>query len=228
MEFLHSNELTKGPAGSSTQKYVDVEEVRDGVMILKNGTLRAVLMVSSINFDLKATEEQDAIIAQYQNFINSLDFPIQILISSRKLNLEPYLDFIKEKESQLTNELLTFQLGEYRNFIKNLTEVSNIMTKYFYLVVPFAPIENKKGGFFENLFNGSSGKKIISNRLDIFNTYKSQLWQRVEHINAGLASTGVKVVPLKTEELIELLYNSYNPTTHSNSIIKDTGKVELR
>jgi hypothetical protein len=228
MELLHSNDLSKGSSGASTQKYVDVEEIRDGIIILKNGTLRAVLMVSSINFDLKASEEQDAIIAQYQNFLNSLDFPIQILISSRKLNLSPYLDFLKQKESQLTNELLAFQLAEYRNFIKNLTETSNIMTKYFYIVVPFAPIENKKGGFFENLFNGSSGKKVLSNKMEIFNAYKSQLWQRVEHINAGLASTGVKVVPLKTEELIELLYNAYNPTMHSNSIIKDTGKVELR
>lgn len=227
MESLHANGATNTPSGASTQKYIDVEEVRDGIVILKNGSLRAVLMVSSINFDLKASEEQNAIISQYQNFLNSLDFPIQILISSRKLNLTPYLDFLKQKESQLTNELLMFQLSEYRNFMKNLIDVSSIMTKYFYIVVPFAPIENKKGGFFQNLFNGSSGKKV-SNKMEIFNTYKTQLWQRVEHISAGLSVTGVKVVPLKTEELIELLYNSYNPTTHSNTIIKNTQKIELR
>lgn len=227
MESLHTNEMAKGPSGASTQRYIDVEEVRDGIIILKNGSLRAVLMVSSINFDLKASEEQNAIIAQYQNFLNSLDFPLQIVVSSRKLNLNPYLDFLKQKESQLTSELLVFQLAEYRNFIKSLIDVSSIMTKYFYIVVPFSPIESKKGGFFENLFGGSSGKKV-SNKLEIFNTYKNQLWQRVEHISAGLSVTGVKVVPLNTEEVIELLYNSYNPTTHSNTIIKNTQKIELR
>ena len=98
MEFLHSKNLTKGTAGAgSTQKYVDVEEVRDGVIVLKDGSLRAVLLVSSINFDLKATEEQDSIISQYQNFLNSLDFPIQIIVSSRKLNINPYLDYLRKK-----------------------------------------------------------------------------------------------------------------------------------
>lgn len=228
MENLHANNLSGGSTGASTQKYVDVEEVKDGVIVLKNGTLRSILLVSSINFDLKSTEEQDTIIAQYQNFLNSLDFPIEIMISSRKLNLNPYLDFLKQKESQLSNELLSFQLSEYRNFIKSLTEVSNIMSKFFYVIVPFAPIESKKGGFFQNLIGGNNAKKLISNRRELFETYKSQLWQRVEHINAGLSGTGVKVTPLKTEELIELLYNSYNPSTHNNTIIKNIDKVELR
>src|SRR5471030_2578652 len=145
MESLHANKLTGGATGGlSTQKYVDVEEVRDGVIILKNGSLRAVLLVSSINFDLKATEEQDSIISQYQNFLNSLDFPMEIIVSSRKLNINPYLDYLKKKETQLTNELLSLQLAEYSNFIKNLADVSNIMSKFFYVVVPFAPIESVK------------------------------------------------------------------------------------
>ena len=228
MERLHSNNLSSGPSGTSTQRYVDVEEVRDGVIVLKNGTLRAVLMVSSINFDLKATEEQDAIVAQYQNFLNSLDFPIQIIVSSRKLNLTPYMDFLKQKESQISNELLSFQLAEYRNFIKNLTEVSSIMTKYFYIVVPFAPIESKKSGFLQNLFTSSNPKQMIAKHRELFDTYRNQLWQRVEHIIAGLSGTGVKLTALKTEELIELLYNSYNPSMNNNTIIKDIDKVELR
>jgi len=228
METLHSKKLSSGPSGTSTQKYVDVEEVRDGIIVLKNGTLRAVLLVSSINFDLKSTQEQDSIISQYQNFLNSLDFPIQIVVSSRKLNLSPYLDYLKERESKITNELLAFQLSEYRNFIKNLTEVSSIMSKFFYVVVPFAPIENKKGRFFQNVLAGLNSKQVIANHREIFETYKNQLWQRIEHISAGLGSTGVKITPLKTEELIEFLYNSYNPTTHSNTIVKDVEKVELR
>ncbi|HPX94694.1 MAG TPA: hypothetical protein PLF30_04030 [Candidatus Moranbacteria bacterium] len=228
MESLHSNKMTGGGGGLSTQKYVDVEEIRDGVIVLKNGSLRAVLLVSSINFDLKATEEQDAIINQYQNFLNSLDFPIQIVISSRKLNITPYLDFLKKKESELTNELLSLQLSEYRNFIKNLTDVSNIMSKFFYVVVPFYPIESAKGGFLDKFLGGKNSQSQVSRKRELFETYKNQLWQRVDHISAGLSGTGLKITMLKTEELIELLYNSYNPTTNSSSIIRGIEKVELR
>lgn len=228
MESLHSKKLTSNGGGSSTQKYVDVDEVRDGVIILKNGSLRAVALVSSVNFDLKATEEQDSIISQYQNFLNSLDFPLQIVISSRKLNINPYLEYLKKKESELTNELLLLQLSEYQNFIKNLADVSNIMSKFFYVVVPFYPIESNKGGFFDRLFGSATPRLAIAKKRELFDTYKNQLWQRLDHISAGLSGTGVKVTPLKTEELIELLYNSYNPTTHSNTIVKDIEKVEFR
>ena len=229
MESLHSNSITSGGAGgASTQKYVDVEEVRDGTIILKDGSLRAVLLVSSINFDLKATEEQDSIISQYQNFLNSVDFPIQIMISSRKLNITPYLDYLKKKETQLTNELLSLQLAEYQNFIKNLTDVSSIMSKFFYVVVPFHPVENVKTGLFDRFFGATSSQMAVARRRELFDTYKNQLWQRIDHISAGLSGTGVQVVPLKTEELIELLYNSYNPTTRNNAIIKDVDKVELK
>lgn len=229
MESLHANNLTGGATGGlSTQKYVDVEEVRDGVIILKNGSLRAVLLVSSINFDLKATEEQDSIISQYQNFLNSLDFPMEIIVSSRKLNINPYLDYLKKKETQLTNELLSMQLAEYSNFIKNLASVSNIMSKYFYVVVPFHPVENTKSGILDRLFGSTNSQMAVAKRRELFDTYKNQLWQRVDHVSAGLSGTGVKVTPLKTEELIELLYNSYNPSMHNNTIIKDIDKVELR
>jgi len=229
MEFLHSQKLTRGgDSGTSTQKYVDVEEVKDGAIVLKDGSLRAVLLVSSINFDLKATEEQDSIVSQYQNFLNSLDFPVQIMISSRKLNINPYLDYLKKKESQLSNELLIFQLNEYQNFIKRLAEVSNIMSKFFYVVVPFHPIENVKTGLFDRLLGASNAQMTVARRRELFDTYKNQLWQRVDHISAGLSGTGVKIVPLKTEELIELLYNSYNPSTRNNTIIKDIEKIELK
>lgn len=229
MESLHANNLTSGGvAGGSTQKYVDVEEVRDGVIILKNGSLRAVLLVSSINFDLKATEEQDSIISQYQNFLNSLDFPMQVVISSRKLNIDPYLDYLKKKEKILTNELLRLQLAEYSNFIKNLADVSSIMSKFFYVVIPFYPVESSSGGLLDKFFGSSGGQMAVEKRRELFDTYKNQLWQRVDHVIAGLSGTGVRVTPLKTDELIELLYNSYNPSTHNNSIIRDIDKVELK
>ncbi len=226
MELLHSDKLSGGSGSGSTQKYVDVEEVKDGIISLKNGSIRAVLMASAINFDLKSTEEQDSIIGQYQNFINSLDFPIQIVISSRRLNIEPYMDYLKKQELKLSNELLTLQLAEYRNFIKNLTAASNIMSKFFYIVVPFSPVESVKGNFFENLMGGP--KKDLEKRKIMFESYKNQLWQRVDQVIAGLSGTGVKVVPLKTDEIIELLYNSYNPAVDHNSLLKDIDQVELR
>jgi hypothetical protein len=229
MESLHANNITSGAnTGLSTQKYVDVEEVRDGVIILKNGSLRAVLLVSSINFDLMATGEQDATISQYQNFLNSLDFPMQIIVSSRKLNIQPYMEYLKKKESQLTNELLSFQLTEYSTFIKNLADVSSIMTKFFYVVIPFHPVESVKSGLFDRFFGATNSQMAVAKRRELFDTYKNQLWQRVDHVIAGLSGTGVKATPLKTEDLIELLYNSYNPSVHSNSIVKDIDKVELR
>jgi hypothetical protein len=227
MENLHSKKISSGKSGESTQKYVDVEEIRDGVVVLKSGSIRSILLVSSINFDLKSTEEQDAIIQQYQSFLNSLDFPAQVLISSRRLNVEPYLDFLGEKEKIQTNELLRLQISEYRSFIKNLTEVSNIMTKSFYIVVPFSPIESNEGGIFNKFSAIFSPKQEILKKRETFDTYKNQLWQRVDHIIAGLSGIGLKIVPLETQEIIELLYNSYNPNAFKNIIIKDVDKIEL-
>jgi len=228
MELLHSKKLSAGEGKASTQKYVDVEEIKDGIIILKNGALRAILAVSSINFDLKATEEQDAIIGQYQNFLNSLDFPIQIIINSRKLNINPYLDFLKIKESQIDNELLRLQIAEYMNFIKNLTEVSNIMSKNFYIVVPFSPVESTKGGFFQKIGSIFNPRHTVLAKREAFETYKNQLWQRVDHITAGLSGTGVRVVLLNTEEVIELLYNSYNPAIYTRASVHNTSKLELK
>lgn len=225
MELMHSSKLSGGDAGASTQKYVDIEEIKDGVVILKDGTLRAVAMVSAINFDLKSTEEQDAIIMQYQNFLNSLDFSVQILISSRRINLEPYLEYLDKQEKQISNELLGFQISEYKKFIKSLIEISNVMTKFFYVVVPFHTVENLKKGFFENLFSAGKGP---SRKEEMFDLHKNQLIQRLDQISAGLSGIGLKVEPLKTEDLIELFYNSYNPVIDHNAIIKNIDKIELK
>lgn len=228
MELLHSKKLTSGASGASTQKYVDVEEIRDGIIVLKSGSLRSIMLVSSINFDLKSTEEQDAIINQYQSFLNSLDFPTQIIISSRRLNIKPYLEFLKVKEDQQANELLRLQISEYINFIRNLTQVSNIMSKFFYISVPFSPVETKKGGFFQKMSSIFNPKQSILDRRELFETYESQLLQRADQISAGLSGIGVKVVPLNTGEVIELLYNSYNPSVFTKAIVKETDKLELK
>lgn len=227
MEILHSKQLTKQTATSPTQKYLDVAEVKSDTIVLKSGALRSILAVSAINFDLKSTEEQQAIISQYQNFLNSVDFPLQILISSRKLNMQNYLDFLTSKEKTQANELLRMQISEYKSFIDQLVSVSNIMDKNFYIIVPFSPIENKEKGFLSNISSMLNPQKNVLEKRENFETYKSQLLQRVDQIIAALSGIGLRIVPLKTEELIELLFNSYNPEVFNATSLKDSSKLEL-
>lgn len=213
---------------NSAQRFVDIEEIRDGVIVLKNGGLRAILLASSLNFDLKSSEEQDAIILQYQNFINSLDFPLQIMIHSRRFNIKPYLEMLKQKESEQANELLRLQISEYRTFIQNLTEVSNIMSKFFYIVVPFAPVEDQeKKGVFNKMTAMFNPSQVIKEKLEFFQTYKNQLAQRVDHVIYGLSGTGIQLTRLETEELIELLYNTYNPSLYTTILTKNLEGIEL-
>ncbi len=228
MESLHSRQLTKNESlGKSAQEFVDVSEIKDNVVILKNGTLRAVLAVSSINFELKSSAEQEAITGSYQNFLNSLDFPVQILVSSRRLDIAPYLDLLDEREKTQENELLRFQIADYRNFVKNLVGASNIMTKSFYLVIPFALTEGKKETFFDKIKTALNPKQAIIEKKMEFENFKSQLWQRVQHVTAGLEGTGIRMIPLETKELIELFYNAYNPTVIEPAEKIKTEELEL-
>lgn len=225
MEFLKPK--NKSVNSASTQKYVDVDEIRDGVIVMKSSALRAVVLVSSLNFDLKSTEEQDAIINQYQQFLNSLDFPVQIVISSRRFNIEPYLTLLEDEVKQQQNELLRFQITEYKAFIKNLTEVSNIMSKYFYVVIPFSPVEDEHSGLLDKLFGIFRSKQAVDEHGSLFETYKAQLFQRVNHVSNALGSAGVNATALNTEEIIELLYNSYNPSLFTAAVIKNVENIEL-
>lgn len=227
MEKLYSEKLAKKASTSPTQQYLDVAEVKEDVIVLKSGALRSVLAVSAVNFELKSTDEQEAIINQYQNFLNSVDFPIQIIISSRKLNMQNYLDFLTSKEKEQPNELLRMQIAEYRDFINQLVSVSNIMEKNFYIIVPFSPIENKEKGFFSNIKSLINPQKNILDKRENFETYKNQLYQRVDHVIAALSGIGLRIIPLKTEELIELLFNSYNPEVYNASGLKNSSKLEL-
>jgi hypothetical protein len=228
METLHSKKISKESTSSSTQKYLDVAEVKEDVIVLKNGALRSVLAVSSINFELKATDEQEAIVGQYQNFLNSVDFPLQILISSRKLNMDNYLDFLTQHEKQQSNELLRLQISEYKNFIGQLVSASNIMEKNFYIVVPFSPIENTEKTFFSNIGSLLNPRKNVLEKRENFETYKNQLFQRVDHVIASLSGIGLRIVPLKTQEIIELLFTSYNPSVYNATELIDSTKLELK
>ena len=227
MESLNTKKSVQNDTSSSTQRYVDVEEIRDGVVVLKNGSLRSILLVSSLNFDLKSAEEQDAIILQYQNFVNSLDFPLQILVSSRRFDIRPYIELLKDKENHQKNELLRLQISEYQNFIKSLAEVSNIMSKLFYIIVPFSPIEDKEKGLFHSLTTLFNPAGAVIERREFFETYKNQLWQRVDHVSFGLSQTGLKIAPLNTEEIIELLYNSYNPSLFTTRLTRNIEAIDV-
>jgi hypothetical protein len=198
----------------SAQEFVPIQEIRDGVVILKEGSMQMILMASSLNFALKSADEQEAITFQYQNFINSLDFSVQFFVQSRHLNISQYLDILREAEKNQSNELLKIQTREYVDFVKNFVEASNIVTKSFYVVVPFMPppFASAKGAA-ESIFNIFASKNKKLNRIpdEKFEEYKSQLWQRVDTVSQGLVRTGVRVVPLNTEELIELYYGLFNP-----------------
>jgi len=194
---------------ASIQNHLEIKEIKDNVVTLKNKGLRAILMATSINFALKSTEEQNAVIYQYQNFLNSLDFPLQIITSSRKFDITPYIQTLEQKQIQQENELLKIQTIEYVNFIKGLTQMSNIMTESFYIVIPYSPSLIKKESLFNQLF---IRKEKANTKEETFQEFKNNLWQRVEFISTGLRSIGIKTVPLNTEELIELFYKLYNPS----------------
>ena len=228
MENLHSNKNTRQLSSAPSQDFVDVIEVKEDVLVLKSGALRSVLAVSAINYDLKSSDEQDAIISSYQNFLNSIDFPLQVMIRSRKLNIDSYLEFITSKEKQQSNELLRLQITEYKAFIQQMVSVANIVDQEFYIIVPFSPIENKDNGFLSNLSNMLNPKKGIIEKKEAFETYRSQLLQRVDHIIAGLAGIGLRIKPLQTQELIEILYDSYNPTVLDESSLGEVKNLDIK
>ena len=196
--------------GSPSQDILQIQEIRDGTLVLKDQSLRAVLMASSINLALKSQDEQTAVILQFQSFLNSLDFPVQFFIQSRKLNIEPYLDTLKEQEKKQTTELLKIQITEYIEFIRTFVQASNIMSKTFYIVVAQNPPALAQGRLARFLpFGKKKGSQALAP--EVFEEYKKQLWQRVDQVIQGVIRTGVRAVPLNTEEIIELFYGLYNP-----------------
>lgn len=211
----------------STQQFLDIEEIKEGTVLLKDGTLRAVLMTSAINFALKSPKEQEAIIYRYQSFLNSLDFPVQIVINSRRLNIVPYLETLEEREKIQTNELLKIQTAEYKEFVRGLVEMTNIMKKTFYLVVPFAPIEAEREGFLEKLMTILGSIRITKLKREKFAKYKDQLLQRIEHVIANLEGAGIRMAPLNTQELIELFYTLYNPDLPHEKAMAEISELDV-
>ncbi len=189
----------------SSQKFIPVEDIHDGVVILKDRSMRMILMTSSVNFALKSEDEQTGIILQFQNFLNSLEFTTQIYIQSRRLDIKPYLNLLQTRLSSDISDLMRIQTEEYIEFVKNFTENSNIMAKTFFIVIPYHPGVNVNIG-------KSTVKEKDRSALERFEEGKSQLEQRAHIVRQGLARTGVRVMPLGTEETVELFYKIFNPS----------------
>ena len=202
----------------STKQLVTVSNIIDNIVLLKNGSLRSVIEVSAINFELRSEGEQIAILQNFQRFMNSIDFPLQIVINSRKLNIDEYIKLIEQSSNELTNELLKIQATEYSKFVKELSDLSNIMSKKFYIVVPFYVFETpSKSGIvqsFKSIFKPSTVmRELTPEQLE---TYKSQLLQRTELIFDGLIGMGLKAKTLEMDDLMNLFYGLYNPSSKSD------------
>jgi len=216
-------------AEGATQDFLEIKDIKEGIVILKNNDMRGVLMVSSINFALKSEEDQGVIIYNFQRFLNSLDFFCQVVIQSRKINITPYLESLKELEQKQTNELLKIQTSSYTEFVKQLVQGDEVMTKTFYIVIPYALTEGlgTKGVMQQlgvsNLF-GSKKEKTQQKEVD-FEKCKTQLWQRMEFVAIGLQRCELESVPLTTPELIELFWSIHHPDQaevgHSPEIVPE-------
>ena len=209
----------------AAQDFVPIKEIRDGIVILKDGTIRVLLLASSINLALKSDDEQVAILGQFQNFLNSLEFSTQIFIQSRKLDIRPYVKLLEARLQTELNELLKIQIHEYISFIQKITQSTNIMNKLFIVVVPYAPpksvTSSEKSSGFMGLLGGKKEKSTVPSpsAVEAFEEARSQIEQRVGIIKQGLARTGVRIVPLGTEELTELYYRLFNPGEAEKNVV---------
>lgn len=224
---MQSKKLAKAKPGPPTQKYLDIAEIKEDVVVLKDGTLRAVIMVSSINFALKSSDEQQATIQSYMQFLNGLEYPIQIVVQSRKMNVDKYITSLSEQEAKISNELLKAQIRDYRAFIGDLVELGEIMEKRFYVVVPFDPNSSSKSGFFSRLSSAISPSSVIKLNKKQFQDRKQTLMQRVNIIQGGLTGMGLKSALLDTQSLIELYYTVYNPDVYDSQKLADINQLRV-
>lgn len=214
----------------STQVYMRISEIHDDTVVLKNGGVRVILKATSLNFNLKSEQEQNALIAGYQSFLNTLDFPVQIVIKSKKMDIDQYIDKLRGLSEGQQNPLLKQQTLEYADFIQKLVEYADIMSKDFYVVIPFNPYRTEKANFLDKFlsrFRPRDSYAEIKKRHAEFETLKKDLMQRVSVVKTGLENCGVKCEQLTTQELIELFYNIYNPQVARNEKVKDVSQLNI-
>jgi len=222
-----SQKVGKNKISSSTQQNLGIAEIKDDTVVMRDGTLRAVLLVSSINFALKSEDEQNAVIDAYARFLNNIGFTLQIVIQSRELDIDNYLQYLKEKEKAQTNKLLKIQTADYMEYIKELISLGKIMNKRFYVVVPYNPLTDKHKSFFSQLGEALRPATIIKLKDKTFRNYQEMLQRRVDSVTGGLESLGVAVARLDTQSLIELYYKTYNPETAKNQELVDLDKIRV-
>lgn len=196
-----------------SQDFVSIRDIRDNVVIQKNGQMVMVLLASSINFALKSYDEQQAILQQFQSFLNTLDFSLQIHMQSRRLNIEPYLAVLSQLEDKQDNDLMRIQLREYVAFIRSFTVDVDVMNKNFFVVVPYTPGVALGKGL--GILPGKKGGVTLAD--NTFEEHRTQLEQRVALVTEGLARVGVRSIILGKDELVELFYHIYNPSDPTGS-----------
>ncbi len=204
----------------STQRAIPIKEIKDGIIVTKSGGLRIAMLVSTINFALKSETEQNAIIFAYQNFLNALNFPIEIVVQSKRLDLEDYLIKLNTQKEKADNQLVRLQITDYIDFIKRLITIANIMEKRFFVVVPYDPVPLAQVWFIQRLL-GQGGKKEKVG----FEQYKATILQRANLIASGLSTMGLRAIQLTTQELIELSYSLYNPETATKERLFDVSQL---
>lgn len=231
--FSKNSQTTRNAAQSaqtSTQLYLRIAEIRDNTAVLKNGGLRAILKCSSVNFNLKSEPEQNSIIYSYQAFLNTLDFPVQIVIKSRKLDLDKYIENLKKIGEKQTNPLLQRQTYDYVDYIQRLIEYADIMEKEFYVVVPMDPSRAQSKNFIEKFWERMHPEDSVSSivrRHSEFDKLKKNLQQRTSVVISGLENCGLKVEELTTTEIIELFYQTYNPLAARNQKVADVKATQI-
>lgn len=210
--------------GKPSQDFIPIKDVRNGVLVLNNGDLRMALMTSSLNFGLKSSDEQAAIILQFQNFLNSLEFPVQIFIQSRRLDIRPYIKMLEDRQKVQLIDAMKIQTHEYINFIRDFTNKTNIMSKTFFVVVPYnrakVKVEGGAGGILSSLFPKSGSKKQAEEDERSFEEALIQLEQRAAIVEQGLARCDIRTTRIGTEEITELFYRKFNPGELEGAVSK--------
>ncbi len=214
---------------TSTQRFLPIAEIRGDTVMLKNGGMRAVLQVQALNFNLKSETEQQSIIAGYESFVNTISFPIQIVIRSSKMNIDPYLLELRTIAANQQNELLKNQTFAYADFVEKLIDVADIMQKRFYVVVPLDQSVRKRGvleQFFSWMSPDDTSAKAAQRQRDFAQGSKG-LKDRVNLVQAGLENIGLAVKRLTTQELIELYYQIFNPQTSQEQKMPPVEKLKV-
>lgn len=213
--------------GVPAQRYLDIAEIKEDIVVMRDGTLRSVLLVSSINFALKSEDEQNAIVQAYMQFLNSLDFSIQVVIQSRRMNIDDYMERLKEAERGQNNELLRNQIADYRSYVKQLVDMAEIMQKRFYITVPYDPAAEAQKGFvdkFSSIFTPMVTIRLSDER---FEKHKKAIMLRTNNIISGLQGMSLSAVQLDTQSLIELYYTAYNPEQFESERMVEVEKLQI-